>query len=334
MTAIKAAFKKLGNWSSFPALVLFLLLLGYNGIINPGFLKPASFFNYLLTGAPTLCVVMGLCAAKIVGGIDISLGSLLSFINVVMAMLFTEHKMGISQVIIIAICLGLLGGLINGIVVGVLRVNPLLATFAANYVYHGLALWIMPNPGGFGVPVELTQFIMEVHFGILPSCILIMAIPVLIWCLYMKYAKRVSFYGIGRNELSAYVSGMPVTRAKVLAHMYGGFCAAIGAIIATGIIVSGDPNIGESFGLKAITAVVIGGVALDGGEGDIWGAIFGGLFLTIILITIVSSTVETFSQNFWNYMIMIIGLILAVIVKQLTSCENKSIKKEGENERR
>ena len=334
MAYIKSIFIKTGKWSSLPALILFLVLLGYNGITNPGFLKPSSFFNYLLTSAPTLCVVMGMCAAKIAGGIDISLGSLLSLINVVMATLFTEYGMSMVQVVMIAIGMGLLCGLANGFIVGVLRVDPLLATFAANSVYAGLALWIMPNPGGFGVPSKLAGFVMKVHFGFLPSSVLLMCIPLAIWVLYMSSAKRISFYGAGRNELSAYVSGMPVARTKIFAHVYGGFCAAVGAIIATGIIVSGDPNLGESFGLKAITAVVIGGVALEGGEGDIWGALFGGLFLTIILITIVSSTIETFSQNFWTYMIMIVGLVLSVIIKQLGVRSRKRAMKGGNDESR
>jgi ribose transport system permease protein len=184
----------------------------------------------------------------------------------------------------------------------------------------------MPNPSGFGVPAPFIKFIMKVHFGFLPSCIILMAIPLLVWILYINSSRRVSFYGIGRNEMSAYISGMPVASTKVYAHLFGGFCAAIGAIIATGLIASGDPNLGESFGLKAITAVVIGGVALNGGEGDIWGALFGGLFLTIILIVIVGSTVETFSQNFWNYMIMIIGLVIAVIIKQLGTRERRTVR--------
>jgi ribose transport system permease protein len=323
---VKSTFKKFRKWSSLPALVLFLILLVYNMIINPGFMKPASFFNYLLSSSPLLCIVMGMCVAKIVGGIDVSLGALLSLINVVMATLFTDYKMGIFEVVAIALGMGLVGGLINGIAIGVLRVNPLLATFATSSVYSGLALWIMPNPSGFGVPGDYIKFIMKVHFGFLPSCIILMAIPLLIWLIYMNSSRRISVYAIGRNETSAYISGMPVTSTKVHAHLFGGFCAAIGAIIATGLIASGDPTLGDTFALKAITAVVIGGVALSGGEGDIWGALFGGLFLTIILISIVGSTVETFSQNFWNYMIMIIGLILAVIVKRLSTRERKTVR--------
>ena len=322
MASIKTFFKRFLHWTSLPALVMFLILLLYNRIINPGFMRPASFFSYLLTSAPLLCIIMGVCATKVVGCIDISLGSLLSLINVIMATLFTRYKMGLWEVVLIALCLGLLAGLINGITVGVLRVNPLLATFAASSIFSGLALWIMPDPSGFGIPIALIRFVMRVHFGFLPSCVILMAIPVLIWVVYMRF-RRVFFYGIGRNEMSAYISGMPVASTKVHAHMFGGLCAAIGAIMVTGLIASGDPNIGEPYGLRAITAVVIGGIALSGGEGDIWGSLFGGLFLTIILITIVGSAVSTFSQNFANSAIMVGGLLIAVIIRQFSMRERK-----------
>jgi ribose transport system permease protein len=329
MDIIKTKIGKILKWSSLPAIIMFIILLLYNLIINPGFFRRASFFNYLLTSSPLLCVIMGVCASKVVGCIDISLGSLLSLINVIMATLFSKTDLSIFAVIAIAIGVGLTGGLLNGFAVGILRVNPLLATFATSSVFSGLALWIMPNPGGFGVPAEYIKFNLKIHFGFLPSCIILLAIPLLIWTIYMKSQKRVAFYGIGCNEISAYISGMPVASTRVYAHLFGGLCATIGAIISTGLIASGDPNLGESFSLKAITAVVIGGVALSGGEGDIWGTLFGGLFLTVILITIVGSTVSTFSQNFANYLILIIGLLIAVIVK-LIGARERRVRRAGE----
>lgn len=164
--------------------------------------------------------------------------------------------------------------------------------------------------------------------------LLLVALLTIIWLLYMKSVHGVAIYGIGGNEQSAYVSGMDVARSKVLAHLFGGFCAFIGALVTTGLICSGDPNIGAEFGLKAVTAVVIGGVALCGGEGDVWGALAGGYFLSTILIAIISSNVSTFAQNFANYAIMIAGLVLTIVIKlvmEYTRTHNKK-RQEGKKE--
>ncbi len=312
---MKEKIKKIGKWPSLPAIALLAILFVYNGVLNPGFFKKSTFFTFLLSSTPMICIVIGVCTCKIVGGIDISLGNLLSLINVTMAYLFSSSDMAAPVIILIGLLIGLGGGLLNGICIGVLRVNPLLATFATSPVYWGLALWIMPTPGGYGVPRELISFVNKTHFGVLPTAVAALAILVILWLLYMKSIYGISIYGIGGNEQSAYVSGMNVARSKVLAHVFGGFCAFVGGLVATGLIASGDPNIGTEFSLKAVTAVVIGGVALSGGEGDVWGALAGGFFLSTILIAIISSKVPTFAQNFANYSIMLCGLVLAVVIK-------------------
>ena len=294
---MKSKLKKLGRWSALPAIALLAALMLYNGILNPGFFKKATFATFLLSSTPLVCVVIGICTCKIVGGIDISLGNLLSLINVTMAVLFTNTELPAAVILLIGLGIGLAGGLLNGICIGILRVNPLLATFATSSVFWGLALWILPTPGGYGVPYAMAKFVNKMVFGVVPMSLLLVALLTIIWLLYMKSVHGVAIYGIGGNEQSAYVSGMDVARSKVLAHLFGGFCAFIGALVTTGLICSGDPNIGAEFGLKAVTAVVIGGVALCGGEGDVWGALAGGYFLSTILIAIISSNVSTFGDG-------------------------------------
>ena len=331
---MKSKLKKLGRWSALPAIALLAALMLYNGILNPGFFKKATFATFLLSSTPLVCVVIGICTCKIVGGIDISLGNLLSLINVTMAVLFTNTELPAAVILLIGLGIGLAGGLLNGICIGILRVNPLLATFATSSVFWGLALWILPTPGGYGVPYAMAKFVNKMVFGVVPMSLLLVALLTIIWLLYMKSVHGVAIYGIGGNEQSAYVSGMDVARSKVLAHLFGGFCDFIGALVTTGLSCSGDPNIGAEFGLKAVTAVVIGGVALCGGEGDVWGALAGGYFLSTILIAIISSNVSTFAQNFANYAIMIAGLVLTIVIKlvmEYTRTHNKK-RQEGKKE--
>lgn len=329
---MKEKIRKIGKWPSLPAIILLAILFAYNGVLNPGFFKKSTFFAFLLSSTPMVCVVIGVCTCKIVGGIDISLGNLLSLINVTMAYLFTNTELPSAVIILVGLAIGLAGGLLNGVCIGILRVNPLLATFATSSVYWGLALWIMPTPGGYGVPSQLISFVNRSHFGILPTAVIALVLLVAIWLLYMKSIYGISVYGIGGNEQSAYVTGMSVSRNKVLAHLFGGFCAFVGAMVATGLIASGDPNLGYEFSLKAVTAVVIGGVALSGGEGDIWGALAGGFFLSTILIAIISSKVPTFAQNFANYSIMLLGLVLAVLIKLVAEYYRTRSKKQQSEE--
>lgn len=189
---MKSKLKKLGRWSALPAIALLAALMLYNGILNPGFFKKATFATFLLSSTPLVCVVIGICTCKIVGGIDISLGNLLSLINVTMAVLFTNTELPAAVILLIGLGIGLAGGLLNGICIGILRVNPLLATFATSSVFWGLALWILPTPGGYGVPYAMAKFVNKMVFGVVPMSLLLVALLTIIWLLYMKSVHGVA----------------------------------------------------------------------------------------------------------------------------------------------
>ena len=326
---MKAKLKRLTSWSSLPAIVLFIVFLIINVSVNPGFLSPSFLHTYLMANTPALCVIMGICAAKIAGGIDISLGCLLALVNCTVAQLSSKTDMEFGPIVLIALAIGLFGGTLNGVMIGIFRITPLLATFATNYVFGGLALWVMPTPGGFNVSKVFIKFYNTLLGGFFPPTMIFILVPLIIWLFFSKSPMGVRLYAIGRDEQNAYISGMPVAGVKMFVHIFGGLAAALGGIAVTGMIASGDPLVGTELSLRSIAAVVIGGVALAGGEGDIWGAVFGGLFLNMVQLTVVNTKIPTFTQNLANAAILFFGLLISIIISARSNSAPKMAKLGG-----
>jgi ribose transport system permease protein len=185
--------------------------------------------------------------------------------------------------VVVVLVAGLACGTVNGLIVVYGRLQPIIVTLATGAVYFGLALVLRPEPGG-SVNFELADLMTRSFYKIPSSVILLIAVVVLIWIPYRRSVLGRAAYAIGSSEQAAYMSGVPIARAKVLAYSLAGLLSAIAGLLLTAITYSGAAKaaLGAEYTLNSIGAVVIGGTSLFGGFGSAIGSIFGAFVMRTV----------------------------------------------------
>lgn len=303
------------SWSAFPAFILFLAFFILNIIITPNFLSLSFLNGFLAANTPLVVISIGVAVVIMAGGIDISLGGIVCLVNVLFALMI-ERGVPLGVTILAGLGIGIALGALNGFVVGILRVSPMLATFAASTIYAGLALWIMPLPGGM-VPPAFSRLYTNALLGI-PFPIYVIALVLILSILIRKSPLGTQIMASGQDEKKAYVSSVPVDRVRFFSYVFAGLCAGIAGIAMTANSGGGDARVGLALSLNSLAACVIGGVALSGGKGDTWGAMFGALFLQLVITTVLATQIPSFYQDFITGLILLVGTLGAVAVSKVT----------------
>lgn len=308
---MKKRLKQFIRWPAFASLMLLLLFLVINQILSPGYLNKGYITGFLAANTPSIIATIGLSVVLIGGGMDISLGGLMSLINVVYVTL-SMNGCSIAVCTTAAILVGVLGGLLNGICVSVFRVTPLLTTFATSYIFGGIALWIMPSPTG-SVQMDLLMWYLTFGEGyVAPIIFIVLAIG--LWLIVKKTKMGVWIYAIGQSAEKSYVSAVPVNKVKLFSYTFAGLMYGIAGFVLTSYCGAGDPLIANNMTMKIISACVIGGILLNGGIGDSVGSIFGATFMGLVITTVLSFVDNNFYQSFAQGLIMLIGVVGSVVL--------------------
>jgi ribose transport system permease protein len=309
---LRTVKNKFLSWSALPSLLLFVLFFIINIMISGRFNWPWV-DGFIFANGPVVCVTVGVTAAILIGGIDISLGSIVSITNVILVTLVAKKGVPVSIAAITALVCATLAGVVNGFIIGTMRVNALLATFASSTIFAGIALWILPAPGG-NVPFSYNDFFNLQVLGFIPLHWVVMLLPLIIWILLCRSKFYLDVFSLGQNEKKAYVSGVNVVVVRYIVHIFGGFCAGLAGLYVSAASCTGNPYVGSTTSMTSIAAAVIGGVSLSGGKGDAWGAVFGALFLSILLSTVVSLRLSFVTQGFVQGLILLFGVIFTVVI--------------------
>ena len=235
-------------------------------------------------GALLAFVAIGQTIPVLTSGLDLSVGMVFVLENCLASTLVVGSPLEAGLGVVAVLASGLLCGALNGLIVVFGRLQPIIATLATGAIYYGIALWIRPAPGG-AVNEDLADFITGSLGDTIPFSVVLLAVVVLlIWIPYRRSELGRAAYAIGSSEQAAYMSGVPVARAKFLAYVLAGFFAAIAGLLLTGLTYSGEANalLGGSYTLSSIAAVVVGGTSLYGGAGGAIGTIFGAFVLRTI----------------------------------------------------
>ena len=269
---------------AYAAALMFVLIFGlYIGKHQTGWTTP------VLTTAANKGVLLAIIAMAqtlpvLTAGIDLSVGMVFVLANCVASHLVvgTPLQAGLGALAVLAV--GALCGLINGLIIVYGRLQPIVATIATGAVYFGIALALRPFPGG-SVDETLADALTGRLFGVIPaSLVALAAVVAIVWVPFRRSVTGRAAYATGSSEAAAYMSGVPIRRAKFAAYTLSGLLAAIGGLFLTFFTYTGDAAYasGNAYTLFSIAAVVLGGVALSGGRGSAIGAIFGALaFRTI-----------------------------------------------------
>lgn len=267
--------------------LLLAVLIGYYITLIPRFggFQMASIAKGSL---PLVYLAIGQAVIVIGGGIDLSIGSLLVLTNSVAAR--TMEGQNLLVVLVLAVGIVVAVGALNAIVGWVIEatgVPDIVVTLATSFIWSGLALLILTSPGGGTAPGFRALFTgSEVGSGTnYVNSLIMISIPTIALAWLMRRRRTgLSIYAIGSDRTAAFLSGVAVGRAKVIAYGLGGAMAAMGGLATVAITGSGDPrfSIGSNATLNSVAAIVLGGVALTGGTGSIVGAVAAAMVLFLL----------------------------------------------------
>lgn len=301
-------FQRYGREVGLPVIVVAMIVVfSLNSAV---FLSVSNFRNIGVSAAALAAVSFGQTFAILTAGLDLSVGAIVALVSIVGALVMRDH--GVAAGVIAALATGAIVGLVNGFVVTRLKVFPFIATLAMMSIVAGLALSLSAGVAVTGVPDAFSSMAYARTLGI-PVPVLI-AVAVLAVCIvvlrFTKLGRRI--YAVGGNEEAARLSGISINTVKTAAYVLSGFCAAVGSLILTARVASGQPSLGITLPLESVAAVVLGGVSLFGGRGSVVGVAFGVLFISILSNGLNLMGVPSYTQ------MMVIGsaLILAVALDQ------------------
>jgi rhamnose transport system permease protein len=293
-------------------------LILYTTISNPRFLSGQSIRDNLLNTAILAVMATGQAVVVITRNIDLSVGSVLGFSAFTVATMMSDHQ-GLPMIvaIVVGLAVGAVAGLLNGVLVRYGKVPALVVTLGTLYMYRGI---VYQWAGGSQVnadelPAHFLNFANDNFLGI-PWLVLIALIVVGGATLVMRnYRVGRELYAMGSSPQAAELAGIRVARNLLGAFVLSGALAGLAGVLFAARFGTVDASAGTGYELNVVAAVVVGGVAVFGGSGTVWGAGLGALLLTVI-----SSALAVLEINqFWQQAIVGALIILAICADRLVA---------------
>ncbi|MFZ5671715.1 MAG: ABC transporter permease [Pseudomonadota bacterium] len=292
------------------AALLYFILLAASIIQDPILLSPRFLTGALSVAVPLILGAMAVTPAILSGngGMDLSIGPLMGFINVLVVTLLMPAGLGDWWLALpVLLLIGFFVGALNGMLVALVRLQPIVATLGTYLILGGINLWLLPSPLG---PVPTWFGALSRLIGVFPGPLIFLIGPAIIWFALGLTPFRKTLLAVGGDDRVAYSAGIDVTKVRILAYALGGLFAAFAGIALTSLIQSADANIGPPFTLQVITAAALGGINLAGGRGSMWGSVFGALSLFLIQNLLTNYGVSVF----WQQVVFGLALIGALIL--------------------
>ena len=288
--------------------VVLIVLVAFFTAINPVFISPRNLVNIIRQSSYLGVACVGAMCCMLTGGVDLSLGSAVTMNNVLVAWLMVEHGVNPWVAILIGIIMNTACGFINGFIIANFNMPPLIVTLATQLILSGAAYLLADGMPIFGFPEWFTIF-GQGYFGVVPVCVIMMVVCMLFGAFFLNktYIGR-RFFAVGSNKQAAALSGINVKAVQCLAYSICGFFGGIAGIILLSRTNSAQVTTGTGFEFDVITALVVGGVSLDGGRGKMSRALIGVLIMGVLLNGFVIIGISTYTQK------VIKGIILLLAV--------------------
>jgi ribose transport system permease protein len=295
-------------------------------LVVPQF-RPREQRTLINSGMTLATASLGQTLVVLTGGIDLSVGPMVSLTNSIASEVTDNQAPNTSMVIAAAAALavGALGGLVNGALVAYGRLQPIIVTLATGSIWTGMALYIRPSPGGY-IPPDFSNLLsgtafaepVVLPFGLtwstpIPKGAFILLGLVIFWFLFRRGRLATRIYAVGSNEGAAYLSGVNVARAKLAAYTLAGLAAACAGLINSAQTATGNALGGTIFTLNSIAAVVLGGAALAGGAGSYLGTLAGAYVIAIIPSVLQFYGVSSFYKDLVQGGILLFAVALGAI---------------------
>lgn len=296
------------RWTVFVPLigvwVVVLLVAVLYFIVDQNLFSEPQFGNTVLDLTPFVFAAFAQATVMLSSGVDLSIGAVISLITCLMA---THHS---AAAVLLSLAVGVAIGLWNGVFVVFLRVPAIVVTLANSFVVSGIALMVLPTPGGV-VSNGILNFGSSI--AILPAALWSWIIALLLWAYFKRSKAGVAFYAIGNNSDAARASGVNVSSIRLMGWGIAGAFGALAGIALSVQTSTGDPTVGVPFTLSSIAAAVVGGVSFFGGKGTLRGALAGAIIVGAITNLLFFLGISQFAQ----YIVEGLVLVGALAIGQL-----------------
>lgn len=286
-----------------------LVLIIVSAFLSPVFLDSTNIFNTLRQASAIGIVSIGATLVIINGGIDLSVGSILSLAACLTTGIMAGRDGVTLGVVMLVLCVGLFIGFVNGVVITKRRVEPFIITLGMSTIVQGVVLfWTKGSPVGQIAPN--LRFLGAGYLWVIPVPVIVFVLLFAVMSLIMHrnvFGRYV--YSVGGNAEAARLSGINVDRNKIAVYMLSGLFAAIAGIVLAARVSVGDPYIGRGFELDAIAAAVIGGTSMAGGIGGLGGTVAGVLIITVMNNMLNLLNVSPFIQQIVKGVIIVLAVV-------------------------
>jgi ribose transport system permease protein len=297
-----------------PLLLAYLVLVGMVVVYCVLYLAstsqlPGSFevISTLDNGMPLAFAGAGQTIVVLTGGIDLSVGGMVDLTNALTAVHMSDSPGSIALWTAIVVLVGAAGGLLNGALVAFGRLQPILVTLATLSIYQGLAIRVLPQPGGH-VPKSLSSALTNPSA---PTALIWLALLIVAWLALRRTRLGVGIFAVGNDQKAARAIGIRVRSVKVGAYVLGGVLSALAGLFLAASATSGDATSGDVFTLTSIAAAVLGGVSFMGGRGSLVGTLAGAFALTLLVNVLFFAHINPLYQSFYQGVFLIAAVLVA-----------------------
>lgn len=266
------------HWALAAGLAVFLIVV--NTLVQPLFAAPQYINGNLDLFAPLALAAVASTPSILAGGIDVSVGPLLGLVNIlIVSPLLPPALQGSLMTPLVCLAVGAGVGIVNGLIVAVVRIQPVVATIGTYLILAGLDVKLLPIPAG---PAPDWAVRLEAGIGPIPGSLLLMAAPVVVWAALRAIPYHKALLAVGGDEPAVFSTGVNTATVKVIAYGLGGLFAAVAGVALSSGLSAADAALGPQYTVVAIAAVALGGTSLAGGKGGLTEAFLGALVIFLI----------------------------------------------------
>lgn len=292
------------------AIVVYCAVYYAEQAMLPGNFEITSTVNNTM---PLVLVAVGQGFVVVARALDLSVGGVMDLANALAAVHIQDSLASMVGWSILILLVGAACGLVNGLLVGIGRLQPILVTLATLAIYQGLAIRVLPQPGG-AIPPAFTAVLVNPNQPYALVCVLVVAF---LWYEFRRSSIGVAIFALGNDETAARANGVDTMRARVAAFVLSGVMSAAAGLFLVASATAGDATTGDGYTLSSIVAVVLGGMNLFGGRGSGVGVIAGAFVTTMIVNILFFSNIDPLYQSFYEGLFLVIAVVAGGMIGRL-----------------
>ncbi|NPV65862.1 MAG: ABC transporter permease [Anaerolineae bacterium] len=297
--------------------IILLTLVVFFSLASDRFLQSRNLVNILVQNAPVIVMAVGMTMAMLVGGIDLSVGSVAALAGAISAGLIVRDGLSVYAGMLVGLVVGLAIGLLNGVLVVYGKLPPFVATLATMGIARGLTLVYTEGRPISGMGDAYTFWGSGVVAEVPVPVIVWLVIVALAYLLLTQTRFGLHVYAIGGGEETARLAGVAVNRVKLLTYGISGLLAGLAGLLLTARLWSAQPQVAVGFELNAIAAAVLGGVSLFGGVGSVLGAVVGALIVGVLGNGMNLLRVASYPQQVIQGIVLVLAVAVDMYTKRL-----------------